>query len=125
MGTYPAREGEESMGVSWRYQFLAAVGVSVLAVGMVAGQTSVDDSKRKIKFKVNPQYSEIARKMSLSGKVRIELVIAPDGHVKSSRAIGGHPLLVQSCLEAVRDWKFEAAPEETTQIVEFAFEFKQ
>jgi len=92
---------------------------------MVAGQTSVDDSKRKIKFKVNPQYSEIARKMSLSGKVRIELVIAPDGHVKSSRAIGGHPLLVQSCLEAVRDWKFEAAPEETTQIVEFAFEFKQ
>ncbi len=113
------------MGVSWRYRFLAAVGVSVLAVGMVAGQTSVDDSKRKIKFKVNPQYSEIARKMSLSGKVRIELVIAPDGHVKSSRAIGGHPLLVQSCLEAVKDWKFEAAPEETTQIVEFAFEFKQ
>jgi len=28
---------------------------------------------------------------------------------------------VQSCLDAVRDWKFEAAPEETTQIIEFDF----
>jgi len=59
--------------------------------------------------------------MNLSGKVKIELVIAPDGHVKTARAVGGHPLLVQSCLDVVKDWKFEAAPEETTQIVEFEF----
>ena len=59
--------------------------------------------------------------MSHSGKVKIELAIAADGHVKSSRAVGGHPLLVQSCLDAVKDWKFEAGPEETTQIIEFDF----
>jgi hypothetical protein len=41
--------------------------------------------------------------------------------VKSSRAVGGHPLLVQSCQEAVKDWRFEPGPEETTQIVEFDF----
>jgi len=59
--------------------------------------------------------------MGLTGKVKIEIVIAPDGHVKSSRAIGGHPVLVQSCLDAVRDWKFESGPEETTQVLEFEF----
>jgi len=52
-------------------------------------------------------------------------VVAPDGHVKSSRPIGGHPVLVQSCLDAVKDWKFEAAPEETTQIIEFDFKTQQ
>jgi len=41
--------------------------------------------------------------------------------VKSIRTIGGHPLLVQACQDAVKDWKFLPASEETTQIVEFDF----
>jgi protein TonB len=91
---------------------------------MVSAQQSVgEEGKRKIKSKVTPQFSDLARRMNISGKVKVELVIAPDGHVKSSRALGGHPLLVQSCLDAVRDWRFESAPEETTQVIEF--EFKQ
>jgi outer membrane biosynthesis protein TonB len=49
------------------------------------------------------------------------VVITPDGHVKSTRVIGGHPLLVQACQDAVKEWKFTPAPEETTQIVEFDF----
>jgi TonB family protein len=110
------------MGRSCGNRFLAAVGVMVLTGGMAAAhQSSVEDSKRKIKFKSNPTYSELARTMHIAGRVKIEIVIAPDGHVKSSRAIGGHPLLVQSCLDAVKEWKFEAAPEETTQIIEFEF----
>jgi hypothetical protein len=28
---------------------------------------------------------------------------------------------VQSCIDAVKEWKFVAAPEETTQVVEFEF----
>ena len=49
------------------------------------------------------------------------VIIAPDGHVKSTRAIGGHPLLVQTCTDAVKEWKFFPAPEESTQVVEFDF----
>jgi TonB family protein len=111
------------MRVSWGSRFLAAVSLSVLTVSIASGQqaTSLEDSKRKVKYRVNPQYSELARRMSLTGRVKIELVIAPDGHVKSSRAIGGHPLLVQCCLDVVKDWKFEPGPEETTQIIEFEF----
>jgi TonB family protein len=110
------------MGFLRGRRLFAAVAVSVLAVGAVAAQQStVEDSKRKVKFKVNPQYSDLAKTMHLSGKVKIELTIAPDGRVKSSRAIGGHPLLVQSCLDAVKDWRFEEAREETTQIIEFDF----
>jgi TonB family protein len=110
------------MGVSWGSKFAAAVGLSLLALASASAQTtSIEDSKRKVKFKTSPAYSELARKMSLAGKVKIEVVIAPDGHVKSSRAVGGHPLLVQSCLDAVKDWRFEPGSEETTQIIEFDF----
>jgi TonB family protein len=59
--------------------------------------------------------------MNVAGKVKIEVVIAPDGRVKSTRVMGGHPLLVQACQDAVKEWKFTPAPEESTQVVEFGF----
>jgi len=59
--------------------------------------------------------------MNVNGKVKIEVVIAPDGRVKSTRVVGGHPLLVQTCQDALKEWKFVPASEETTQIVEFEF----
>jgi TonB family protein len=82
---------------------------------------TTDESKRKVKTKTAPAYPELAKRMNVSGKVKIEVVITPDGHVKSTRVVGGHPLLVQACQDAVKEWKFVAAPEETTQVVEFEF----
>ena len=31
--------------------------------------------------------------MNITGKVKLELTVAPDGHVKSARPLGGSPLL--------------------------------
>jgi len=109
------------MGPRWGRR-LGALAMTVLLAGAMAlAQQTVDEGKRKVKTKVNPQFSDLARRLNVSGRVKIEVVIANDGHVKSSKALGGHPLLVQSCVDAVRDWKFEPAPEETTQVIEFEF----
>jgi TonB family protein len=110
------------MRLMWGKRFISAVAAGLFTLSIAsAQQTVVEEGKRKIKTRNNPQYSELAKRMGLTGKVRIEIVIAPDGHVKSSRAIGGHPVLVQSCLDSVKDWKFEPASEESTQILEFDF----
>jgi TonB family protein len=82
---------------------------------------TTDESKRKVKTRIAPAYPELAKRMNVSGKVKIEVVITPDGHVKSTRVVGGHPLLVQACQDAVKEWKFIPATEETTQVVEFEF----
>ena len=104
-------------------KMVLAIGAAVLFMASVAAaQTaSTDESKRKIKARVYPAYPELARRMSVAGKVKIEVVITPDGHVRSTRIVGGHPLLVQACQDAVKEWKFSAAAEETTQVVEFEF----
>jgi len=94
---------------------------SVLGTHALAQSSGAEEGKRKIKTKVSPTYPELAKRMNVAGKVRIEVIITPDGRVKSTRALGGHPLLVQSCLNAVKEWRFAAAPEETTQVVEFEF----
>jgi len=106
----------------WTKIVLASAGAAMLWGATGLAQTgSTDEGKRKVKTRVAPMYPELAKRMSVTGKVKIEVIIAPDGHVKSTRAIGGHPLLVQSCQDAVKEWKFFPSPEETTQVVEFDF----
>lgn len=104
-----------------KFGVTAMIAVLLLGATGLAQTATTDESKRRIKSKTAPAYPELARRMNVSGKVKIEVVIAPDGHVKSTRVIGGHPLLVQTCQDAVKEWKFMAAAEETTQIVEFEF----
>ena len=101
---------------------LAAAVTALFAVSLAFAQTTtIEEGKRKVKTKVTPTVPELARRMNITGKVKIEVVITPDGHVKSTRVVGGHPLLVQACQDAVKEWKFVPAPEETTQVVEFEF----
>jgi TonB family protein len=109
------------MRTIWRKTILIAAATSFIALSAASAQQTVEEGKRRVKTKTTPILPELARRMNISGKVKVEVVVAPDGHVKSSRPVGGHPVLVQSCLEAVKDWKFEPAPEETTQIIEFDF----
>jgi TonB family protein len=106
----------------WTNIVLAGAGATALLAASGFAQTaSTDEGKRKVKSKVAPSYPELAKRMNVTGKVKIEVIIAPDGRVKSTRAVGGHPLLVQSCQDAVKEWKFLPAPEESTQVVEFDF----
>jgi TonB family protein len=98
--------------------FLTFVILASLTFSQTAG---TDEGKRKVKSKTAPAYPELARRMSVTGKVKIEVIITPDGHVRSTRVLGGHPLLVQACQDSLKEWKFFPAAEESTQIVECDF----
>ncbi len=77
---------------------------------------------RHLKVGARPEYPELARKLNIKGTVRVQLLIAPDGHVKNTKVLGGSPLLVQAVVEAVRKWKYEPASAESTEIVKFDFD---
>jgi outer membrane biosynthesis protein TonB len=59
--------------------------------------------------------------MNLSGTVRLEATVAPNGSIKSLDVKGGNPLLAQSAQFAVREWKWEKAEHETTEVLEIHF----
>ena len=86
--------------------------VLVACLGLLASASATD---RKVKSKVSPTYPELAKKMSVSGAVKVEITVAPNGSVKNVKVIGGHPLLVDAATDAVKRWKYEASPEETTE----------
>jgi len=81
-----------------------------------------EEMVRRAKTKVQPAYPELARKMNISGTVKIEVTVAPNGTVKEARVVGGHPVLANAALEAARKWRFEPAPIESAGIIDFKFE---
>jgi TonB family protein len=99
--------------------FLFASAAHVPKMG--AQETSTDAAKRKVKTRVVPDFPTLAKQMNVTGKVKIEATISPDGHVTSTKVVGGSPLLVGAALDALKKWRFETAPKESTEIVEFNF----
>jgi TonB family protein len=106
-------------------------GVLILAVALVAltsnlasaqNSTVSSNSERKISSRVAPVYPELAKKMHIHGTVRVEAIVRPNGSVKSTRVLGGNPVLVDAAQDAVTKWKFEPAQAESTEVVQLAFE---
>src|ERR1700734_264227 len=86
-----------------------------------AQDASTDTLKRKVRVKVAPEYPALAKQMNVTGKVKIETTIAADGHVTNTKVIGGSPLLVNAALDALKKWRLEPGPKDTTEVVEFEF----
>lgn len=113
-----------------RFGYLAlGLAALLLVSGAAVRKASAQDAapaadntvKRKVRTKVVPEYPLIAKEMNVSGRVKIEVTIAADGHVANTRAVGGSPLLVMAAVEALKRWRFEPAPKDSTEIIEFEF----
>jgi TonB family protein len=101
---------------------LAATLGAIRVRAQQAQQAQNDEIVRRAKSKVQPAYPDLARKMNISGTVKIEVVVAPNGNVKDARIVGGHPVLASAALDAARKWRFEPASTEVTGVIDFKFE---
>jgi periplasmic protein TonB len=57
-------------------------------------------------YRVQPVYPPLARQARIQGSVVLRAVIDRDGKIKNLQVVGGHPLLVQAAMDAVRQWRY-------------------
>ena len=76
---------------------------------------------RQLRVSAPPPYPELARRLNIRGLVRLDVVVRRDGTVKQIKVHGGNPVLADALSDAVRNWKFEPAPQETVENVEYTF----
>lgn len=57
--------------------------------------------------RVQPVYPPLARQTRISGTVKLHAIIGKNGAVEQLQVVSGHPLLVQSALDAVRQWRYQ------------------
>jgi TonB family protein len=100
----------------------AVIMVSSAILSPAQNASASMSSDRKVAARVAPTYPDLAKKMHIRGMVRVEAIVRPNGSVKSTRALGGNPVLIDAAQDAVGKWKFEPAQNETTEIVQVSFE---
>lgn len=88
---------------------------------LITTSSAQDTNGRKIVQRQDPEYPQIAKQMNLHGMVKIKVWVTPQGTVRRSEYIGGHPLLAEAAIKAVKDWKYEPVARETTTVVELRF----
>ena len=102
------------------------IGVAVFAglfthSGM-AQKKEQEQRGRKIVTRVAPVYSDLAKQLHVGGVVKLEVIVRSDGTVKSTRVVGGNPVLINSATDAVAKWKFEPASAETDEALQLTFD---
>ena len=78
-------------------------------------------SARKPISSPEPTFPDLAKKMHLTGVVKVTLTIAPDGRVKNIEFHGGHPVLIEAVQRALKQWKYAPTGSESTVLLEFKF----
>jgi TonB family protein len=77
---------------------------------------------RKVQKRVAPVYPELARRMHISGVVRISATVAPDGSVTEAKAVTGNKMLSIAAEDAVKKWKFVAGDAQSTVDIDVNFD---
>lgn len=93
------------------------LGLLLAIGGLVQGQSSA----RKVIKKVEPQYPELLRQRGIGGTVRLKATVRADGTVRDVQIEGGNPILAESSVRAVKQWRYAPGASETTAEVVIHF----
>ncbi len=108
-----------------RHSFAAVLAALFLGLTAFAPPFSLaqegPEGKRKVVTRVVPSYPDLARKLRIIGTVRVEVVVSPNGKLKLTQVVGGNPLLAKAAIDAIEQWKWGPAPQETKELIELNF----
>jgi TonB family protein len=67
----------------------------------------VQSNEQNLISKVDPAYPPLAKQARIQGTVRFSAIIGKDGRLENLQLVSGHPLLVGSAQEAVKQWVYK------------------
>ena len=105
-------------GAAWALMATLAISAA-LAIPALAADT------RAVKLRVAPTYPEIAKRMRITGEVRVMATVDADGRVTAVKTLSGNHMLSTAAEEAVRRWKFEPGPGTSSVNVSLNFALSQ
>jgi TonB family protein len=86
--------------------WLRIMQAAALALTMAMAMEARAAEDRAIKSRVAPIYPELAKRMKITGVVKVEAKVDADGKVLDVKTLTGNHMLSPAAEEAVRKWKF-------------------
>ena len=97
--------------------------VLALAVALTIPARAADE--RAVRSRVAPVYPEIAKRMKITGEVRLEVTVDAEGRATDVKMVSGNHMLSSAAEDAVRKWKFETGAGVSTVGVSLNFALAQ
>ena len=96
----------------------------IVSLGRVQAQQArqLDNSERRIINRIEPEYPETLKRLFIGGIVRIQVTVNPNGKVESTELLGGSPILGQSAIKAVKQWKYASSASTDKLVVQLEFD---
>jgi TonB family protein len=95
--------------------------VAVVLLGVLLAVPGRAAEERAIKSRVAPVYPELAKRMKITGTVKIEATVDAGGKVTAVKTMNGNHALATAAEDAVRKWKFATGDGEAKVNVEVSF----
>jgi TonB family protein len=105
---------------SFFFAGLCVIGLSGSAQAQQARQ--FDNPERRIVNRIEPEYPETLKRLFIGGIVRIQVTVSPNGRVERTELLGGSPILGQSAIKAVKQWKYAPAAGTDKLVVQLEFD---
>ena len=70
---------------------------------------------------VKPEYSDLLRHAQIGGLVRLKATVSAEGKVSNVDVVGGNPILAESAVKAVMNWKYVPAAAQTVEEISISF----
>jgi TonB family protein len=97
--------------------------VSAIVLFLVFAAQPAQAADRGIVSRVSPVYPEMAKRMHISGVVKLMVTVNEAGAVTDVKTLDGNRMLSPAAEQAVRKWRFEAG--EGSATVEVALHFNE
>ena len=78
-------------------------------------------SERKVLVSIKPEYSDLLRHAQIGGLVRLKATVSAEGKVSNVDVVGGNPILAESAVKAVMNWKYVPAAAQTVEEISISF----
>jgi TonB family protein len=76
---------------------------------------------RKVIARVQPAYPRLMKEAHIGGVVRLNATVRANGKVTKIVILGGNPILAESAMQAVMQWRFAAGGSQTNEEVTLDF----
>jgi TonB family protein len=98
------------------------VQAGALALMFAMALPAMAGEARQVKSRTSPVYPEIARRMRVSGTVKLEATVDAQGKVTEVKEVSGNHTLAVAAKEALLHWKFAPTDANTNETVEINFD---
>ena len=130
MRTIQSKWTEGRLQSKWTRRKYGRVGrawlqAAAVVIAMIVAAPTHASTDRAVKMRVAPSYPELAKRMKITGTVRLEARVDADGKVTAVKTVSGSKALSQAAEDAVSKWKFVPGSAPSTEEVDVNFALVQ